>query len=102
MINLYMILKGKLNANQTIVIEYPSQTHPLGSCRTPEISDNIQQHQLFFFLLFRSSDFLEMLPHTEHDVVLHATEMGRLVYERMGFKEISDLNIYVHKPSTSI
>ncbi len=45
---------------------------------------------------------LETLPQRKHGIVLHASELGRPVYERMGFKEISHVEMYVHKPDTSI
>jgi hypothetical protein len=45
---------------------------------------------------------LETLPGTEHGIIMHATEMAQSMYSRIGFKEVSDLHLYVHKPSTSM
>ena len=41
-------------------------------------------------------------PCTKHGIVLHATELGRPVYERMGFKAISHVEMYIYKPFESL
>lgn len=41
---------------------------------------------------------LEKLSCKSHDVILHATELGWSAYKRMGFKDISHLEMYVPKP----
>ena len=45
---------------------------------------------------------LQAMSRPKYGIVLHATEMGRPVYTRMGFKDISWVEIYVYKPITSI
>ena len=44
---------------------------------------------------------LQAMPHPKHGIVLHATELGWPVYARMGFKDISYVEMYVPKPAPS-
>ena len=43
---------------------------------------------------------LQAMPHPKHGIVLHTTEAGRSLHARMGFKDISYVEIYVPKPAT--
>ena len=45
---------------------------------------------------------LQAMPRPKYGIVLHTTEEGRSVHARMGFKDISYIEIYVHKPVKSI
>ena len=41
------------------------------------------------------------LPQVKYGIVLHASEQGRSLYERMGFKAISHVERYTHQWSGS-
>jgi hypothetical protein len=45
---------------------------------------------------------LKTLPPTKYGIVLHASELGRPLYAQMGFKDISYIEMYIHKPATPI
>ncbi|UJR29421.1 hypothetical protein I4U23_010633 [Adineta vaga] len=40
---------------------------------------------------------LQKFPHTKYGLVLHATKLGQSVYQRIGFKNITDSEMYIHK-----
>jgi len=84
--------KGKLVSTGTLLIEYYGGGHVYDIATLPEVQRNGMATAMMQFIIKRAQDL------GVKTINLLATDQGKSIYQKFGFKKLYDIDMYVYNP----